>query len=105
MLRLFYSIFVGIVIFVSAVQAAATIRLYLKDGEFHLVREYQVLQDRVKYYSVERGDWEEIPVELVDLKRTKSELASNLEETKKQESQSQCSFQPQTFRHARARKP
>lgn len=85
MLRLFYSIFVGIVIFVSAVQAAATIRLYLKDGEFHLVREYQVLQDRVKYYSVERGDWEEIPVEMVDLKRTKSELASNLEETKKQD--------------------
>jgi hypothetical protein len=55
--------------------AAATIRLYLKDGEFHLVREYQVLQDRVKYYSVERGDWEEIPLELVDLKRTKSEVS------------------------------
>jgi hypothetical protein len=52
----------------------ATIRLYLKDGTFHIVREYQVLSDRVKYYSTERGEWEEIPVEMVDLKRTKEEV-------------------------------
>jgi hypothetical protein len=65
--------------------AAGTIRLYLKDGEFHLVREYEVQKDRVKYYSVERGDWEEIPIDLVDLKRTKSEIARNEDETKKLE--------------------
>ena len=55
---------------------AATIRLYLKDGEYQMVREYQVNGDRVRYYSVERGDWEEIPLSLVDLKKTESEAKS-----------------------------
>ena len=52
---------------------AANVKLYLKDGDYHLVREYKVEADRVKYYSVERADWEEIPVALVDLKRTEQE--------------------------------
>jgi len=56
---------------------AANIKLYLKDGGFHLVREYQVQTDRVRYYSVERGQWEEIPLDLVDLKRTESEVAEH----------------------------
>ena len=34
----------------------ATLRLYMKDGTFQLVREYQVLPDRVKYLSAERGE-------------------------------------------------
>lgn len=59
--------------------SAANLRLYLKDGGFHLVREYQVQGDRVRYYSVERSDWEEIPLELVDLKRTEQEAASRRE--------------------------
>jgi hypothetical protein len=50
-------------------------RLYLKDGDYQIVREYQVLEDRVRYYSTERGDWEEIPLELVDLDRTKKDAA------------------------------
>jgi hypothetical protein len=53
----------------------ATTRLYLKDGDYQLVREYQVLSDRVRYYSTERSQWEEIPLELVDLDRTKKEAA------------------------------
>jgi hypothetical protein len=55
---------------------AVNIKLYLKDGSFNLVREYQVKPDRVRYYSVERSDWEEIPLDLVDLKRTESEAAA-----------------------------
>ena len=54
---------------------AANVRLYLKDGTYHMVREYQVQADRVRYYSLERSDWEEIPIDLVDLKRTESEAA------------------------------
>jgi hypothetical protein len=61
---------------------AATIRLYLKDGGDHKVREYKVSGDRVRYYSVERGDWEEIPLELVDLKKTESEIVRLAEERK-----------------------
>jgi hypothetical protein len=54
---------------------ADTVRLYLKDGNFQLAREYQVLPDRVRYLSAERGEWEELPLELVDLDRTKKESA------------------------------
>lgn len=54
---------------------AANIKLYLKDGGFHLVREYKVEADRVSFYSVERSQWEEIPLDLVDLKRTEAETA------------------------------
>lgn len=55
---------------------SATIRLYLKDGTYQLASEYQVKQDRVRYYSTERDEWEEIPVEMVDLDRTKKEMSA-----------------------------
>lgn len=54
---------------------AASIRLYLTDGSYHVVREYHVQGDRVRYYSIERSEWEDIPLQLVDLKRTQAEQA------------------------------
>ena len=54
--------------------ASAADRLYLKDGTYQLTNQYEVKSDRVRYYSTERGEWEEIPLELVDLDRTKGEL-------------------------------
>ena len=54
---------------------AANVKLYLKDGGYHVVREYQVKPDRIHFYSVERSQWEDIPLDLVDLKRTESEAA------------------------------
>ncbi len=62
---------------VAATAFGATIRLYLKDGTYQLAREYQVLQDRVRFYSTERSEWEEIPLELMDLDRTKKEIAEH----------------------------
>lgn len=51
----------------------ADAKLYLKEGGHHMVREYEVKSDRVRFYSIEREDWEEIPLELVDLKKTEAE--------------------------------
>jgi hypothetical protein len=41
-------------------------KLVLKDGNFQLVRSYERKGDRVRYFSIERGDWEEIPAAMVD---------------------------------------
>src|SRR5437763_2884352 len=47
-------------------------RLILKDGTFQVVRQYQVVGDRVRYMSLERGgDWEELPYDLVDWAATR----------------------------------
>lgn len=62
---------------------ADSFRLYLTDGTWHMVREYQKLEDRVRYYSTERGDWEELPLDLVDLKKTEAERGARLAEEKK----------------------
>lgn len=59
-----------------AVLSAANQKLYLKDGDYQLVNQYEVLSDRVRYFSVERNQWEEIPLELVDLKRTQNEAGA-----------------------------
>jgi hypothetical protein len=63
---------------------AANIKLYLKDGSFHLVREYQVEPDRIRFYSVERSEWEEMPLNLVDLDKTRTEEASRKAEVEKE---------------------
>jgi hypothetical protein len=57
----------------------AVAKLYLKDGTYHLVREWKREGDRVKFYSTERSDWEEIPVDLVDLRKTEAEMAEQKE--------------------------
>ncbi len=59
----------------TALLLANTFKMYLKDGNYQVVREYKVDGDNIHYYSVERSDWEDIPTALVDLKRTKDELA------------------------------
>lgn len=41
-------------------------KLILRDGSFQLVREYNVEGDRVRYYSIEQSQWEEIPESLID---------------------------------------
>ncbi len=59
-------------------------KLVLKDGTYQVIREYQRNGDRVRYYSLERGDWEEIPASLVDWDAT-AKLADD--EAKTQQAQ------------------
>src|SRR5580658_4201773 len=56
-------------------------KLMLKDGSFQLVREYEVDGDRVRYFSIDQRDWEEIPASLVDWDATKKIAAD--EQTRK----------------------
>jgi hypothetical protein len=62
-----------------------TFKLFLKDGDYHMVREYQVQGDRIRYYSTERGDWEEIPAALVDLTKTEQVRAGKKAQALKEE--------------------
>jgi hypothetical protein len=72
---LYHGIVRAVVLFLLAASLVFgdTFKLFLKDGDFHVVREYRVEGDRVKFYSTERGDWEEMPVSLVDLEKTERE--------------------------------
>lgn len=63
---------------------AGNFKLYLKDGGYHIVSEYKMEGDRVRFFSVERGDWEEMPVELVDIAKTK-QVIKEREETDKEQ--------------------
>ncbi|HVZ82295.1 MAG TPA: hypothetical protein VG893_01380 [Terracidiphilus sp.] len=55
----------------TAPGTSANRRLILKDGSYQIVREYQVIGDRVRYFSQERAEWEELPADLVDWEATR----------------------------------
>jgi hypothetical protein len=72
-------------LFILAIAAlAANVKLYLKDGSYQLVSEYKVETDRVRFYSIERSQWEEIPLDMVDLKKTEAEVAERQAELAKE---------------------
>ena len=51
--------------------AWANLKLCMKDGTYQMVTSYEVHGDRVRYFSVERSEWEEVPTSLVDFDATK----------------------------------
>jgi hypothetical protein len=52
-------------------------KLMLTDGSYQLVREYQVNGDRVRYYSLDSSQWEEIPASMIDWDATKKVAAED----------------------------
>ena len=61
-------------------------RLILKDGSYQVVRDYQIVGDRVRYLSQERGDWEEMPADLIDWDATRKWERDNASAAAKAES-------------------
>ncbi len=66
MLLALFFVFFQPVLSAQSPNQEVTRRLILKDGSYQLVTKYDVKGERVRYYSSEREEWEEIPNSLID---------------------------------------
>ncbi len=65
-IRLITPPFLLLTFFVAAHAQDTARRLILKDGSYQVVTKYELKGDRIRYFSSEREEWEELPNSLVD---------------------------------------
>lgn len=68
----FVLIYLLSLVFAASPVRAQKVSLYLASGGEISVREYVVEGERVRYYSLDRSQWEEVPLRIVDLEKTQS---------------------------------
>jgi hypothetical protein len=71
--RSIFALLVSTPLFVMTSRASAqsTTHLILNDGSYQIVSKYELEGDRVHYYSVERGEWEDVPSSMVNWEATR----------------------------------